>query len=228
MYSEKDKETEKYLQALLDNVLDFEDTFEFGCKQCGNCCRSREEPIILMGYDVYNMAQSLNLSPTDTLVKYTECVLGTDSNLPVVILKERLDGSCSLLRKGKCSIQEDKPMVCRIYPLGRFFDGKQFKYIRQNACKGDGTPVKVIDWLTSFKVLEQEEDALLWHDMLMSCVMYMQRLLKKNPKQVEAFQKSCLYVFYAGFDMSKTYKQHIEESKEYLEKEYKGFKIESV
>lgn len=227
MYSEKDRETEKYLESFLEHKVDLEDTFEFGCKQCGNCCRNRDEPIMIMGYDLYNIAKALNLSPVDALGKYTKGILGEDSKLPIAILKERLDGSCSLLRKGKCTIQEDKPITCRIYPLGRFFDGKQFIYIKQdNECKGEKKEIKVKDWLVDFHIFEMDEPCLMWTQMVMTLAKYMQKLLKKNnPEKIKDFQDTFLYAMYLRFDMEKSLMDNLRETKKYLETEYPEIKF---
>ena len=75
MYSEKDRKAEEYLQLLLESSLDLEDTFKFGCKQCGECCRNRADPIMLMGYDIYYLAKALNLAPVDVVGKYTRGIL---------------------------------------------------------------------------------------------------------------------------------------------------------
>lgn len=89
----------------LDHILKPEDKFVFQCQMCGNCCRNRSESILLSGADTFRIAKQLEMSVPATIDKYTTFGIGKDSKLPLLYLRERLDGSCSLLRKGKCTVQ---------------------------------------------------------------------------------------------------------------------------
>lgn len=220
-----EKETEILLNEIRGNLVGPEDTFTFGCKMCGNCCRKRSEAIVITGYDLYNIAKANNMEATEALIKFTDCYRGTDSHLPVICLKERLDGSCSLLRKGKCTVQKDKPVVCRLYPLGRFFDGKEHRYFKQKACTGNGETIKVKDWLEEFGIAELDEVGELWAKLLMSAAMYMRSIETKNPTLAKDFYESCVVFFYCYYDMSKPAIDSLRKGIEYLEEKYKGFKV---
>lgn len=94
----------QYRKELVENIehnaLGPNDTFQFTCKECGECCRNRATPVMLTGLDIYRMAKGLGIDPYEVLARYTTGYLGQDSHAPVVVLRERLDGSCSLLRNG--------------------------------------------------------------------------------------------------------------------------------
>lgn len=223
-----EKEAEIQINEIKANTVDMEDTFLFGCKMCGDCCRKRSEAIILTGYDVYNIAKATNLTPLEVLTKYTECQRGTDSHLPIVYLKERFDGSCSLLRKGKCTIQKDKPVVCRLYPLGRYYDGSGHKYFKQRAsCVGAGVEIKVKDWLEEFGIAELDEVSELWAQLITSAALYMLNIEKKNPKLAKDFYESCIIFFYCYYDMTKPAIDSLKKGVTYLEEKYKGFKVKN-
>ncbi|WFA07619.1 hypothetical protein [Tissierella sp. Yu-01] len=61
------------------------DAFNFSCKACGACCRKREEPIMLTGYDIFRIASEFKIEPIEVIKKYTRAYVGNDSKLPVVV-----------------------------------------------------------------------------------------------------------------------------------------------
>lgn len=222
--AERDAENRERLAEIKSHTIGVEDTFIFGCKQCGDCCRKRSDPVFIMGYDVYNIAKALQKQPVEVLIEYTRCVKGADSHLPTVFLKERLDGSCRLLRKGKCIVQKDKPVVCRVYPLGRYIDGEEIHYFTQDTCKGLGKEIKLKDWIATFNLAEMDEVSIVWSKLVCSAALYM-RTLKKNPQKAEKFFEACLHVFYCDYDMDKPAEFSLREGAKRLEKEFKGFKV---
>ncbi len=136
---EKEERDKKRLQEYLDRSLDYEEEFNFACMMCGNCCRKRKDPIGLTGYDLYNIAKSLRVNIEDLFEKCVRVEVEPSFPIPRVYLNERDDGSCRLLRKGKCTIQKDKPVVCRNFPLGRMFYKDKFYYFTQDdTCAGTG------------------------------------------------------------------------------------------
>lgn len=64
---------------------------------------------MITGYDIFRLASALKIEPIEVIKKYTRGYVGNNSKLPVLVLKERPDGSCSLLRNGKCSVHSNKP-----------------------------------------------------------------------------------------------------------------------
>ena len=74
-----------------------DDIFEFGCNGCGDCCRHRDESIILSGADVFRLARYLEVKPDSLFEKHLEWSIGKTSRLPVVYLHEKATGSCAFL-----------------------------------------------------------------------------------------------------------------------------------
>ncbi|BFU94111.1 MAG: conserved protein of unknown function [Nitrospira sp.] len=62
-------------------------------------------------YEVARLAQNRGISTTEFLATYTEAN-GT-------ILKRTDQGACVFLTHQGCGVHEDRPLVCRLYPLGR-------------------------------------------------------------------------------------------------------------
>jgi Fe-S-cluster containining protein len=88
--------------------LSRDSAFGFSCGRCMGCCRNKK--IQLNPYEIARMASHLGISTTEFIADYT--ARGT-------VLKNREDGTCIFLKKNGCSIHPDRPLVCRLYPLGR-------------------------------------------------------------------------------------------------------------
>lgn len=96
--------------------------FRFSCHK-GLSCFARccgDVNIFLTPYDVLRMKRALNLSSGEFLEKYTVPPFLADQKLPVVLLKMRDDDrkSCPFVTSEGCTIYEDRPWSCRMYPLG--------------------------------------------------------------------------------------------------------------
>ncbi|RKJ82818.1 YkgJ family cysteine cluster protein [Butyricicoccus sp. 1XD8-22] len=154
------------------NELKPGDTFQFACAMCGSCCRNRREAILMTGADIFRAAKALGVSVEEVLPKNFETYVGEDSHVPLYVLAERLDGSCRFLRKGRCLIQQDKPAVCALFPLGRFFDVRDnsFHYFlnpdRCNAGQVEGKTWTLEEWLDEFHIRETEAMTATWHKLL--------------------------------------------------------------
>ncbi|MCI0330712.1 MAG: YkgJ family cysteine cluster protein [candidate division Zixibacteria bacterium] len=110
--------------------------FKFSCDADGRCCTNRKnEPIILSSYDVLRLRKRLGMKTRDFLKEYTYMTFGSDSQLPVALLKTK-EGEktqpCVFLKKGLCGVHEDKPLRCRLYPLGRIMadDGTSYFFLQ--------------------------------------------------------------------------------------------------
>ena len=89
---------------------------------CGRCYRNRSKPILITGADIYRIARALDVTMMEAIEDNTIGYIGENSHMPVLVLKERLDGNCLLLRKGRCKVHQGKPAVCALYTLGRIYD----------------------------------------------------------------------------------------------------------
>jgi Fe-S-cluster containining protein len=194
----------------LDHILKPEDKFVFQCQMCGNCCRNRSESIRLTGVDIFHIAKQLEMSMPEAVKKFTTFSIGKDSKLPLLYLRERLDGSCSLLRKGKCTVQSEKPAVCAIYPLGRMVIDKDqhYSYFTQpNYCPGDvghtngealshvpadeaqrilndpalkSATYSLEEWLSMFHIRPREKEHLAWNKLAMTCSDFIRKAIERT------------------------------------------------
>lgn len=209
---------EEDFKKMMTSELKRGDTFRFNCKMCGNCCRKRREPILLTGTDVFRIARELNIAPYQVLVRYTNSYIGESSHAPVVVLKERLDGSCRLMEKGRCSVQGSKPIVCAIYPLGRFWSGEDEKFhyfLNEDVCTGSRNSDVVwtlADWLNKFDVPKTEEWTKEWNKLLGDVVDITRKMKKTDIDDTLAGYLA--YILYAKYDIGKPYIEQVQKNRE--------------
>jgi len=98
-------------------------TFKFRCYkgiQCfTKCCADLN--LVLTPYDILRMKNRLGISSDNFLDKYTDQETDSQSRFPMVRLKMNQDEKkrCPFVSSSGCTIYEDRPGACRIYPLGR-------------------------------------------------------------------------------------------------------------
>ncbi len=88
--------------------------FDFKCQVCGVCCANKA--IRISPYEALRLARNLKIATTEVLRTYTE-EGGT-------ILRNNSDGSCIFLKSPGCGVHPDRPLVCRLFPLGQIIDSQ--------------------------------------------------------------------------------------------------------
>lgn len=100
-----------------------DDEFGFSCEpgiSCFNaCCGDLNQ--FLMPYDILRLKQHFSMTSTRFLERYADRHIGPQTGLPVVTLKpgENIFRSCPFVKADGCSVYENRPSSCRIYPLMR-------------------------------------------------------------------------------------------------------------
>lgn len=136
-------------------IIERDSSFKYDCSCCGDCCRDRDgvDSILLSTQDIFYLAKGLNIKIMDFIKKYTACSVGSESGLTVIVLKSESTykpgpfakimpnkSKCTFLtyKDGKylCKVNDFKPSVCRIFPLGRLSTSdntKDLVYFLQSA-----------------------------------------------------------------------------------------------
>ncbi len=97
-------------------------TFKFACHPGVSCftqCCAKLR-LLLTPYDILRIKRRLGLDSERFLDQYAESVFEPGIVFPMVLLKmNSQDGYCPFLTSKGCSIYEDRPGACRLYPIGR-------------------------------------------------------------------------------------------------------------
>jgi len=129
-------------------AIGMDECFRFSCGKgisCfGVCCRDLNQ--FLTPYDILKIKNRLNLSSTQFLKRYTLSHTGQRSGLPVIIFRfnDHPDSTCPFLSPSGCSIYEDRPTACRLYPIARAVSrdretgaiSANFALIQEPFCRG--------------------------------------------------------------------------------------------
>ncbi|MFH1176983.1 MAG: YkgJ family cysteine cluster protein [Acidobacteriota bacterium] len=96
--------------------------FQFACHPgvpCFNTC-CRDVNILLTPVDVLKLARRAGLHTKEFLDTHTLVPITKDLHLPVVILKMGAapDKLCPFLGENGCTVYDERPWACRMYPLG--------------------------------------------------------------------------------------------------------------
>lgn len=83
------------------------------------CCADLR--LVLTPYDILRLKRRLGLPSDAFLDQYTVLDLGARSIFPMLKLRMREEGErpCPFVSRQGCTVYEDRPGACRLYPLGR-------------------------------------------------------------------------------------------------------------
>lgn len=136
-----------------------------GCEGCSACCRGMGQSIILDPLDVHRiccyfripfealLADHVNLNVVDGMILPNMKMIGEDEH-------------CIFLnQEGRCGIHKIRPGFCRLFPLGRVYEDRSFKYILQihECVKTDRQKIKIKKWLDTPELKDYEKFVCDWH-----------------------------------------------------------------
>lgn len=121
-----------------------------GCQGCNKCCTGMGDSVILDPYDLYRMQRGLGKGLPELLAEGA-AELHVEDGVILPNLKMTGGGErCFFLNKeGRCSIHAFRPGLCRLFPLGRYYEKGDFVYFLQvkECTASNRTKVKVSKWI---------------------------------------------------------------------------------
>lgn len=145
-----------------ERLLGREEAFTFRCDPqvpCfTRCCR--DVNIFLGPYDIARLRSRLGISSGEFLQRYTLTLIPEASGFPLVILKmEGADRLCPFVGPQGCTVYEDRPWSCRMYPLDKAEKEGYYRFVApRELCHGgvDGPKISVSMYLESQGLEEYE------------------------------------------------------------------------
>lgn len=87
-----------------------QERFGYVCRRCLRCCHDKK--IQINPYEVARLARNRGVTTTEFRARWTVDGHGT-------VLSQADGGACVFLGPEGCTVHPDRPLVCRLYPLGR-------------------------------------------------------------------------------------------------------------
>jgi Fe-S-cluster containining protein len=145
----------------LKERMDADQNFRFRCDpgvSCfTDCCR--DVTIVLTPYDVLRLKKRLGITSDELVDRYT-VVLPKGKLIPLVVLKmEGEDKRCPFVTQEGCSVYEDRPWPCRMYPLDMADDGTFHLITDADRCKGlqEKDVWQIGEWLVEQGIVPYDE-----------------------------------------------------------------------
>ncbi len=135
------------------------------CKGCAACCRGMGNTILLDPLDICRLTGNLNQSFEELLAGKLELNIVDGVILPNLKMVGP-DEHCPFLSDaGRCEIHSFRPGICRLFPLGRYYENHGYQYILQiHECPyPNKTKVKVRKWIDIPDIKDNEQFVIDWH-----------------------------------------------------------------
>lgn len=141
------------------------------CEGCSACCRGMGSSILLDPMDVWRLRRDLHKDFSTLIEKEAELGMADGMILPNMKMDVRTDACPFLDGNGRCSIHDSRPGLCRLFPLGRYYEENGFRYFLQiyECRKKDRGKIKIKKWLGIPNLKTYEAYILSWHDFLEKC-----------------------------------------------------------
>lgn len=157
------------LEEITDGKLyNLNDLVKVGCNDCEGCsacCKGMGNSIILDPLDIYRLLQNLNTTFEELLKDKIELNVVDGMILPNLRMAGQSEQCAFLNHQGRCDIHAFRPGICRLFPLGRYYENHGYQYILQiNECiKPNKTKVKVRKWIDTADLKNNEQFIIDWH-----------------------------------------------------------------
>jgi len=213
----KKKRKKPIIAYVPDNLLEMkpvaaEDKVQFQCTRCGECCRHVKDGVMLDVLDAFRLTRYLRKTGDvneieDVLLKYAHAqYIAEGVKLPIFLLNTTgKDDRCVFLKDNRCTVQNEKPRACRLYPFGATPDdagGYDFSIVSQKPHHFRGRTVRVGDWME--ENLTAEDNA--YMEMDIEALKQLAPALKVEDKSGEDFALSMtLFLRYFNYDLDKPF-----------------------
>ena len=190
------------------------------CKGCSACCRGMGNSIILDPMDLWRLYRGIKKDFAALMGEnYIELGVVDGIILPNLKMDAEREACPFLDNEGRCSVHSCRPGLCRLFPLGRYYEENGFKYFIQiHECpKKDRGKVKIKKWLGIPNLKAYERYIMEWHDFLNKCGNAMEVLDDDNQRILALYVLRGFYeTSYKAADENAFYEEHCARLKKFV------------
>ena len=137
-----------------------------GCRGCFQCCVGMGKSVLLDPYDVYRLESGTGKKLSQLLAEgYVELNVVDGIILPNLRMTGANERCAFLNTAGRCSIHGSRPGICRLFPLGRYYENGDYRYFLQvGECRENNrSKVKVNKWIDTPAPGQYHKFICQWH-----------------------------------------------------------------
>ena len=132
------------------------------CQGCSSCCRGMGSSILLDPLDVHRLRMHLGKSFDELLEEALELRMVDGTILPNLRMAGSREACVFLSGEGRCGIHAARPGICRLFPLGRYYEEHNFLQVHE-CSKTNRSKVKVKKWIDTPSPRQYEKFVTDWH-----------------------------------------------------------------
>ena len=197
------------------------------CEGCSACCRGMGSSIVLDPLDIYRLTTGLGVRFEQLLSDKIELNVVDGIILPNLKMGGEKECCAFLNEEGRCSIHGIRPGICRLFPLGRFYEDGGFKYFLQiHECKKENrTKVKVKKWIDTPDLKKYESFISEWHYFLLELQGKLLKIEEEKVKTINMFllQSFFLEPYKAEEDFYEQFDHRMKKVKQYLQTSFESY-----
>lgn len=196
-------------------LYDLNDMVRAGCKDCkgcSDCCRGMGQSILLDPYDIWQL--ETHLGETFAGLMREKIELHMEERLILPNLKMQGESECCgfLNEEGRCGIHAFRPGLCRLFPLGRNYEGQKLQYfLLEDVCPNDRTKVKVKKWLDIPDSRRYMDFLVKWHELRKNLQKEIAEKEESEPDMIKNRNMELLHIFYEEQYMPEGFYEQFEE-----------------
>lgn len=147
-----------------------------GCEGCSDCCKGMGNSIILDPYDAFRLSVGLGRDFAELIEKEVELNVVDGIILPNLKMSGPKESCAFLDEQGRCGIHAFRPGICRLFPLGRYYENGDFSFFLQTGeCKATRTKIKVSKWIDTPDFKRNKAFVITWHYLLNDLEAYLEK-----------------------------------------------------
>lgn len=192
-----------------------------GCKGCSQCCSGMGSSVVLDPMDLYRLTVGLSMTFEELMGDKIELGVVDGIILPNLKMRGGSETCAFLDENGRCGIHEQRPGICRLFPLGRYYEKEKrsFRYFLQvHECPAPNkTKIKVEKWLSTPDLPKYEAYINKWHYFLEDVQFRLEGSEDEVRKNTDLFLLKLFYILpYTGDDFYVQFEERMNLAQEKL------------